>query len=229
MPTSSASCAFGQGGARRELPRTSPRCQNAMVTELAPKDGLPLDSPVNLIVDAHMTGTEGPRPSGKEQRLSYRTYGPLAVKEVACDRDTPHRRCSASSSVSLELSTEVKIGDLRRALIIDPPVPLHGSPSSDDETTSSLYLDGRLRPARRSASAYVARSPKATAANASSVTSTGRRWLAIGRRAWSSTIPGREPASGCKASTSKPPKLTIFRSARPTCARCKSLQGAHGR
>src|SRR5258708_7176245 len=102
-----------------------PDAANALLTELAPKSPLPKDSPIEIVAGADLRGTQGPRPSGKEQQLSYRTYGPLGVDEIACDRDTPHGRCAAGSEVSLRLNNAVKLKDLKRAVVIEPAVALN--------------------------------------------------------------------------------------------------------
>jgi uncharacterized protein YfaS (alpha-2-macroglobulin family) len=126
-----------------------PDPQNQMLTELAPKTPLPKDSAIEIVAAGDLHGTEGPRTSGKEQTLTFQTFGPLKVEELACDHDTPHGKCAPTSEVSLRLSNAVKIKDLQRAIVIEPPVPLKWSSSrSEDDTTTWLTLDGKFGPAR---------------------------------------------------------------------------------
>jgi uncharacterized protein YfaS (alpha-2-macroglobulin family) len=125
-----------------------PDPQNAMLTELAPKTPLPKDSAIEMVVAGDLHGIEGPRTSGQEQTLTFQTFGPLKVDEMACDHDTPHGKCSPSSEVSLRLSNEVKIKDLKRAIVIEPPVALKWGTRSEDDTTSWLTLDGKFGPAK---------------------------------------------------------------------------------
>ena len=139
---------FGASKAKASIPFAvrHPDASNPMLIELVPKSPLPKDSAIEIVAGADLRGTEGPRTSGKEQTLSYRTYGPLAVEELACDRDTPHRRCAAGSEIGLRLNNAVKIKDLKKAVVIEPAVAINWGSRSEDDSTSWLSLDGRFGP-----------------------------------------------------------------------------------
>jgi len=141
---------FGGSKAKASIPFAvrHPDASNPMLIEIAPKSPLPKDSPIEIVAGADLRGTEGPRTSGKEQTLSYRTYGPLTVEELACDHDTPHGRCAAGSEIGLRLNNAVKIKDLKKAVVIEPAVAINWGSRNEDDTTSWLSLDGRFGPAK---------------------------------------------------------------------------------
>jgi uncharacterized protein YfaS (alpha-2-macroglobulin family) len=132
-----------------KLRRPDPK--NEMLLELAPTKPLPLDSDIRLTARKLLRGTEGPLPSARDQLFEFRTYGPLFVEKTSCDdNNTPHRACDVRGGVSLELSNNVKLGDLKKAVTIEPAVKL-AWPSwmSDDDLTSDASLFGRFSPGKR--------------------------------------------------------------------------------
>ncbi|HKQ72012.1 MAG TPA: alpha-2-macroglobulin family protein [Polyangiaceae bacterium] len=125
-----------------------PDAKNLQLLELVPNAPLATNSAVDVVVSAGFVGAEGPRPAGREQKLSYRTYGPLAVVRLSCNTDTPHGKCAPGSDVELQLTNAVKIKDLKRALVIEPPIATLWGSHADDETTSWLSLPARFAPAK---------------------------------------------------------------------------------
>jgi hypothetical protein len=62
----------------------------------------------------------------------------------------PNGNCDPNGGISIEMSNEVKLGDLKKALSISPKITL-GWPSwmSDDDTSGHFYLYGKFKPGRR--------------------------------------------------------------------------------
>jgi alpha-2-macroglobulin len=100
-----------------------PDPSNSKLVEIVPRRALPKDSAIELVVAPTLRGIEGPRPAGNESRLTFRTYGPLVVRGVDCNHDTPHKQCQ-TSYVSVELSNAVRVGDLKQVFSVEPPVKI---------------------------------------------------------------------------------------------------------
>lgn len=112
-----------------------PKPDVPMLVKLVPRAPLPLDSKIEIVVDATMKGTEGPLPSGEEHRTRVETYGPLAVRETSCSR-TDKRLCHPHGSVFVGLSNRVSLKDLRAHVRVEPPLPIKwpkGFRSEDDK------------------------------------------------------------------------------------------------
>jgi hypothetical protein len=126
-----------------------PDPKNEALAELVPRAPLPLDTAVALEVEPGLRGLEGPLVAEARHAYRFRTYGPLALAKVRCDEDTPHGRCAASGGLGVELTNRVKLGDLKRAVRIDPPVKL-AWPTwlTDEELTNGVNLEGRFLPGR---------------------------------------------------------------------------------
>lgn len=125
-----------------------PDPQNDQLFEIAPRAPLPLDSPVTVAVKG-LVGKEGPLRAEKDQEYSFTTYGPLAVKELPCDHDTPHGRCAPDGGLGIYLSTRVKLADLKRAVRFEPKVDVTW-PSwlDDDHLTSGVTVYGAFPPGK---------------------------------------------------------------------------------
>ena len=95
---------------------------------------------IEIVVDPNLRGSEGPLPAGTEQKLSFETYGPLTVSDLDCSRDNSKSRCEPGSGVWLSLSNPVKMRDLKRAVRIEPALPLTWENWRDDDDTTS-YID----------------------------------------------------------------------------------------
>jgi len=107
--------------------------------ELKPARPLPIHSEIKLAIAEALTGLEGPLSLAAAIEVPVETYGPLAVESLNCDRETPHGRCAAGGSWSLEMSNAVPLKDLKRALSITPAVPLRFE-NWTDESTPVSYL-----------------------------------------------------------------------------------------
>ncbi len=117
--------------------------------QIKPKNKLPLDSAVRVRVAAALRGKEGPLTAEREDVIDYRTVGPLVVSEIGCNRDAPGKKCSASSGISVSLSNEVRVKDLKKALTIEPAVKVSWPGWLDDDSfTSDLWLSGNFQPGR---------------------------------------------------------------------------------
>jgi hypothetical protein len=141
--------------AKREAPAAVPFTvrrpdpKNEQLAELVPKTPLPLDSTVRLAVDPSLRGREGPLPADAPASFDFRTYGPLVVQRLDCSNDGPHAHCTVDSGFSLELSTPVKFGDLKKALRVDPPVKIRWPAWMEDaQVTTSLSVWARFTPGR---------------------------------------------------------------------------------
>jgi hypothetical protein len=121
-----------------------PDPQNEQLYEISTRVPLPLDTPFRLVVGENLKGKEGPLTVGAENSFSFRTYGRLRVREVRCDRETPHGRCSPENGIGIELTNRVKVADLKRAVRIEPKVAVNWpSWMSDEDEVSSVQLYGR--------------------------------------------------------------------------------------
>ena len=125
-----------------------PDPQNPARALLVPRTPLPRASAVKLRLDPSLRGAEGPRPAGRERVIAFRTWGPPGLVRLSCDRDTPHRDCSTFDSVVLQLATDVKLADLRRALVIEPAVAIESPAADDGQITTEVYLRARFAPGR---------------------------------------------------------------------------------
>lgn len=124
-----------------------PERDNSKLALLVPKRRLPLDTDIVLRASADLRGTEGTLTAGKVREIAYRTYGPLVLAGVSCDKDTPSGYCAARHGIALRLNNRVKLGDVREAITIDPPVTLRFDEFEDDESlTDFVYFRGSFRP-----------------------------------------------------------------------------------
>ncbi len=123
---------------------------NEQVFVLTPSKKLPLGREIHVNVAEDLRGKEGPLPAGKAGSFEMATYGAFAVSNVRCDGDMPHGKCDPHAGISIEVSNEVKLGDLKKALTISPTIPL-GWPSwmSDDDRSGHFYLYGKFKPGKR--------------------------------------------------------------------------------
>lgn len=117
--------------------------------EIKPKTKLPLDSSVRVRVGVEIRGKDGPLGAEREEVIDYRTVGPLVVSEIGCNRDAPGKKCSAASGISMSLSNEVKVKDLKRSLSVEPAVKFSWPGWLEDESyTSDVWLSGGFQPGR---------------------------------------------------------------------------------
>ncbi|MRG96066.1 MG2 domain-containing protein [Polyangium spumosum] len=125
-----------------------PDPQNEQLVEIVPRAPLPLESQILLDVKG-LAGKEGPLPAAKEERFTFMTYLPLAVKELPCDHDTPRGKCAPDGGVGIYLTTPVKLGDLKKAVRFEPKIAVTW-PSwlDDDHTTSGVTVYGAFPPGK---------------------------------------------------------------------------------
>jgi len=126
-----------------------PQADNDQLFEVTSRSALPLDSDIAIEV-ANLYGKEGNLQSEKAQEYTFRTYGPLALKEVSCDYSTPHGQCASDGGVSITFSTRVKLADLKRSVKFEPNVKF-SFPSwlDDDDATRELTVYGSFPPGKK--------------------------------------------------------------------------------
>ncbi len=81
---------------------------------LTPKQPLPLDAAIELVVDKGLKG-EGPLTMEQPVHLHLRTYGPLRLSQVTCPRvfDNTLGKCQAHRDLTVTLSNEVMPDEFR--------------------------------------------------------------------------------------------------------------------
>ena len=133
---------------KRAFSVKKPDPQNDQLFEIVPRAPLPLDAPVVIAV-TDLAGKEGPLHGDKDHEYTFTTYGPLKVKELPCDHDTPHGRCAPDGGIGVYLSTRVKLADLKRAVRFEPKVDVTW-PSwlDDDHLTSGVTVYGAFPPGK---------------------------------------------------------------------------------
>lgn len=130
--------------ARRERPELPKK----LVVE--PRGRLPIDAEVRFALEDALTGEEGPLPAGKTQLVTYRTYGPLRVTTIDCNRESVHGNCQPGSSVGLSFSNPVRFGDLKRAIGLAPALPFSWPRWYDDASTVTyVEIPAKLEAGRR--------------------------------------------------------------------------------
>ncbi|HZF52893.1 MAG TPA: MG2 domain-containing protein [Polyangiaceae bacterium] len=117
---------------------------------LTPRKPLPLEASIQLLARTSLRGLEGPLDAGREMAFSFRTYGPLRVKETSCDTDTPGGGCAVDSGLRIELTNPVKLSEWKKAIKIEPAVKIEW-PSwlSDDDAMNEVSVYGRFAPGKR--------------------------------------------------------------------------------
>lgn len=136
-----------QGTTRRalEFHVSFPDPQSPRRVLVTPEAPLPAAHVIELELDASLRGTEGPLPAGETRTLRFETYGPLAVENVHCPEGPSGTRCAPGQGVELTFSNEVLLRDVKRALTIEPPVPITwASWQEDTEHLLYLYVQGEF-------------------------------------------------------------------------------------
>ncbi|HVK66178.1 MAG TPA: Ig-like domain-containing protein, partial [Polyangium sp.] len=109
-----------------------PDPQNEQLVEIVPRAPLPLASQIVIDVKG-LVGKEGPLPAEKEERFTFETYGPLFVKELPCDHDTPRGKCAPDGGIGIYLTTPVKLAELKKAVRFEPKIDVTWPSWLDDE------------------------------------------------------------------------------------------------
>ncbi len=138
---------FGEVGRQRraEFSLTPvPKEPESRAYRLTPTRPLLLDTPIRLEVLMGLRGKEGPLPSTETYSYGYRTYGPLTVRSVECDRDDSGA-CNPLGSLWVELSNPVVARNARHKVRVSGAEPSVSRWVGDDEEIQSLNLEGRFR------------------------------------------------------------------------------------
>ncbi len=121
---------------------------NDKLAELVPRSPLPLNAGITLAAASTLRGVEGPLQAGRESRHTYRTYGPLGIRELSCSRDTPHGKCAPRSAVSLSFTNPVKLEDIRNAITVTPPIQIRWRDYGADYDSQYQAIDASFAPGR---------------------------------------------------------------------------------
>lgn len=123
---------------------------------LAPEKPFPLNAPVKLVISPTLRGEQGPLTLGKAVELQWRTYGPLAIREVSMCLD---REQCAHGPLVIKATNRVDVESLKNKLQITPKVAIdwdHAeswAPASEDPGTGGpgpyVSLPGKFKPGTR--------------------------------------------------------------------------------
>jgi uncharacterized protein YfaS (alpha-2-macroglobulin family) len=112
---------------------------------VAPGSPLPRDRAITFTLPATFRGGEGPRAMETPYAYEARTYGPLRLVDLVCDRIADKGRCVAHRDVTVRLSNPVAPEELRAHLRTPglPPmkVPAGTKPRLDARTDHLLGVD----------------------------------------------------------------------------------------
>jgi uncharacterized protein YfaS (alpha-2-macroglobulin family) len=127
-----------------------PEKDDKTFVRITPASPLPLDSDIDVEVDASLRGIEGPLPMGKAQTLHTRTYGPLAVLSVDCSHiNDGTALCLPDVSPYARFSNEVPRKEILAHVRVEA-TKLSWSPlRADEEPESFVSIPARLAPARK--------------------------------------------------------------------------------
>lgn len=113
-----------------------------------PLASLPAHSTIAFEMSKDLRGSEGPLASDEIQHVEFRTYGPLVVRGVSCDRATPANGCAPMRPVTLELSNPVRARDIKKAVSIEPPLRIQWDSSMSDDEVTSASIAAPFEPGR---------------------------------------------------------------------------------
>lgn len=114
---------------------------------LTPRAPLPIHSTFTVQINESLRGTEGPLTLEKPYFSQFSTYDPL-VAQFECGRED--NLCRPGSWMSIRLNNQVDRAQLKKALVIEPPVKLAWPSWEDTEgNTSSLSLEGAFLPGKK--------------------------------------------------------------------------------
>jgi len=125
---------------------TDPKRPKVLV--IRPKKPLPVHSGIELRLLPQLTSVEGPLSAGIEQSVSFRTYDPLTIQELSCERETQAHPCAPESSVALVFSSPVQMKELQGKVKVTPDVglsALFASPEEGAGLTPYAPLKGRFQ------------------------------------------------------------------------------------
>jgi len=108
--------------------------REGLALDLAPRAPLPRDAEIHLRIDPSLRAETGDRLADKAAAITFNTVGPLRVEAWSC---SPHPRDAAAcdpvaSSIRLRFSNPIIAEDVKRALTIEPRLPLEIEHDYDD-------------------------------------------------------------------------------------------------
>ena len=119
------------------------------LVKVTPLAALPLNTPVEVVVDSSFHGTEGPLPMGTDRNLALSTYGPLSVVKNDCSRSTPNKKCDAAHpSLYVELSNEVTCKEWQGHVRLTPAPVTPIKWDCNNYPATVMYVPATLLPAR---------------------------------------------------------------------------------
>jgi len=135
------------GGKKTEITvRALPPSEHPHGFEVVPVRPLPANQSVELVVAKGLVGEEGPRSTVEEFRGSYRSYGPLLLREVSCWQLEGKSTCDAQGSLGVAFTNPVRGRNLvGRVAFGNKPRKLPAWVSPND-TVRELWFDGPFTP-----------------------------------------------------------------------------------
>lgn len=121
---------------------------------VTPAGALPRNANVALVIDASLSGTEGPSTLGAEKRFSYRTFGPMKFESASvCAGDpTPSFGCSRAPLV-IQATNPISLKSLETHLRLEPPAEINWADSYIAEPTNTesqrAFVAGNFKPGVR--------------------------------------------------------------------------------
>ncbi len=74
-----------------------------------------------LVVDATLTSTEGPLPTGSEQSFGFKTYDPLVIKKISCAYYETEK-CYPGAPVTIEFNNSLKREKVDALIVVTPAI-----------------------------------------------------------------------------------------------------------
>jgi uncharacterized protein YfaS (alpha-2-macroglobulin family) len=124
---------------------TDPKDARGLV--LRPQHPLTPHSAISLTLASSLRSSEGPLDAGVERSVTFHTYDPLALTEIACSRENDKQPCEPESSVSLLFNNGIKPRQLASKLHVTPDVGAKAWSSddaADDSSSSYVQLSGHF-------------------------------------------------------------------------------------
>jgi hypothetical protein len=130
-----------KGRARIGFEVTLPDAKQPKVLLIKPKRPLPVNANIELKIAASLKGTEGPLEAGAPQSVSFRTYGPLRVDGIECDRPDRGAPCAPRSPhLSLSFTNPIQPNQLEGKLRITPDPKLRPFAGGGRGTEPTSYV-----------------------------------------------------------------------------------------
>lgn len=113
-----------------------------------PQKDLEPDAAFHLVVPAGLKSTVGPLLSPKDIKLSYRTYGPLQVKDVTGYRPAKNDLLDPESGLRISFTNPVPVKGIGKHIKVYPEYDFSriGDDEFTEEETTVLWLPGPMEP-----------------------------------------------------------------------------------